>query len=275
MRQVFSSARIENVQAVAKLLADEGIEVRVEDGQRYRRSIRGGFSYREGGSTARASVWVVRSDDQTRARQLLHAAGLLESAAPSATRYLPPSAHAARQQSPRRRTRLRLGLLIVATVALAMWLNQFRNPGWDLPAPAPGRAAPVAIDPSLQAISTVEAVHRVPVPPALAATLASARAAEASTARLCLSVDGADPGEAALDAARATGLEAVPASACPGEAGLLRVSVSDYRTDGSGEGTVEVEVEVEVDTVPGDGPPASERLAVRRDGDHWQLVQDP
>ena len=270
MRQVFSSARIENVQAVAKLLADEGIEVRVEDGQRYRRSIRGGFSYREGGGTApRASVWVVRSDDQTRARQLLHAAGLLESAAPSATRYLPPSAHAARLASPRRRTRLRLGLLIAATVALAIWLNQFRNPGWDLPAPAAGSAPPVALDPSLQAISTAESVHRIPVPPALAAALASARAAEASTARLCLSIDGADPDEAALDAARAAGLDAVPASACPGDADLLRVSVADYRTDGSGEGTVEV------GTARGDRPPASGRLAVRRDGDHWQFVQDP
>ena len=269
MRQVFSSARIENVQAVAKLLADEGIEVRVEDGQRYRRSIRGGFSYREGGPTGRASVWVVRSDDQTRARQLLHAAGLLESAATSATRYLPPSAHAARLQAPRRRTRLRLGLLIVATVALAMWLNQFRNPGWDLPAPAARPAAPAALDPSLQAIGTVESVHRIPVPPALAATLSTARAADASTDRLCLSVDGADPGEAALDAARAAGLDAMPASACPADADLLQVSVSDYRTDGSGEGTVEVA------TARGDGPPTSERLAVRRDGDRWQAVQDP
>src|SRR5690606_17873287 len=140
MRQVFSSARIENVQAVAKLLADEGIEVRVEDGQRYRRSIRRGFRYRErrgngpraavrevrvedgqryrrsirsgfsyresGGNVSRATVWVVRSDDQPRARQLLHAAGLLEATPANPASFLPRSGHAARAASPTRRARM-------------------------------------------------------------------------------------------------------------------------------------------------------------------------
>ena len=145
MRQVFSSARIENVQAVAKLLADEGIEVRVEDGQRYRRSIRSGFSYREsGGNASRASVWVVRSDDQPRARQLLHAAGLLEATPANPASFLPRSGHAARAVAPKRRAQVGLGVFLVAAVALALWLNQFRNPGWDLPTPAT-RTAPMPL----------------------------------------------------------------------------------------------------------------------------------
>lgn len=267
MRQVFSSARIENVQAVAKLLADEGIEVRVEDGQRYRRSIRSGFSYRESGGTApRAAVWVVRSDDQARARQLLHAAGLLEASPANPSSFLPRTGHAARAASPKRRARMTLGLILVAAVALALWLNQFRNPGWDLPAPV-ARPAPadVALDPSLQAIGTVDAVHRIPTPPALAVTLAVAEQARAPDASLCLSIDGQDPGEAAQAAARAAGLDLAPASSCSTADDVLRVDVSDYRTDGSGTGTVALAV------ASGDATPAPRQLDVRREGDAWQV----
>lgn len=267
MRQVFSSARIENVEAVAKLLADEGIEVRIDNGQHYRRSIRGNFSYREGaGNPPRASVWVVRSDDQPRARQMLREAGLLEATPANPNSFLPATGHAARSASPKRRTRLTLGLLIVAAVALALWLNQFRNPGWELPAPAPGAGpATTAIDPSLQQIGTgTEAVHRIPTPPALAATLAAVEQAQAPGAALCLSIDGADAAEAALAAARDAGLDPRPAAACPGDA--LQVSVSDYLTDGSGSGTVEVAV------ARGGGPPVAKRLEVRRDGDEWRVL---
>lgn len=267
MRQVFSSARIENVQAVAKLLADEGIEVRVEDGQRYRRSIRSGFSYREsGGNVSRATVWVVRSDDQPRARQLLHAAGLLEATPANPASFLPRSGHAARAASPTRRARMGLGLILIAAVALALWLNQFRNPGWDLPTPVVRTTpADVALDPSLQAIDTVDAVHRIPTPPALAATLAMAEQARAPGARLCLSVDGQDPGEAMQAAAREVGLDPVPASACPGTDEVLRVDVADYRTDGSGAGTISLSV------TRGGGEAEVQRLDVRREGDAWQV----
>lgn len=268
MRQVFSSARIENVQAVAKLLAGEGIEVRVEDGQRYRRSIRGGFSYRDSGDvSSRASVWVVRSDDQPRARQLLHEAGLLEATPANPSSFLPATGHAARSGSPNRRARFGLGLLVVAAVALAMWLNQFRNPGWDLPAPrqaTSGEAIP-ALDPSLQAISTTDAVYRIPTPPALAVSLAGAVQARAPGAALCLSIDGQEPDAATLAMAAAAGLDAVATPACPAGDRALRVSVSDYRTDGSGAGTIELA------TAAGDAAPVVRRLDVRREGDRWQL----
>ena len=267
MRQVFSSARIENVQAVAKLLADEGIEVRVEDGQRYRRSIRSGFSYREsGGNVSRATVWVVRSDDQPRARQLLHAAGLLEATPANPASFLPRSGHAARAVAPKRRAQVGLGVFLVAAVALALWLNQFRNPGWDLPTEATRTApADLALDPSLQAIDTVDAVHRIPTPPALAVALALAEQARAPGARLCLSVDGQDPGEATRAVAREAGLDPVPASACPAGDDVLHVAVADYRTDGSGAGTISLAV------ARGDATAAVQQLEVRREGDTWEV----
>ena len=79
MRQVFSSARIENVEAVARMLEDAGIEVRISNGRSYRGAIRGNFSYRDGvDGRPRPAVWVLRSDPQPAARPLLREAGQLQ-----------------------------------------------------------------------------------------------------------------------------------------------------------------------------------------------------
>lgn len=277
MQQVFSSARIENAEAVAKLLADEGIEVRLENAGGFRNRIRGNFSYREHAQAApRATVWVVRSDDKPRARQLLREAGLLETSPASRGdqgRFLPSTGHAARMRkaSPARRARFHLGLLVAVAIALALWLNQFRNPGWDLPEPAAGPVAPAPLDPSLQAIGATDAaaVYRIPTPPALAATLAARALADASATTLCLSVDGVADADAALAAARDAGLDPRPADACTGEGDWLRVSVDDYRTDGSGTGTVALAVQR-----PG-ADAGERRLDVRRDGDQWHVADAP
>ena len=45
MRQVFASARLENVEAVAGLLRAEGIEVKISDGRSYRGNRRGTFRF--------------------------------------------------------------------------------------------------------------------------------------------------------------------------------------------------------------------------------------
>ncbi len=279
MRQVFSSARVENAEAVARLLADEGIEVRLENGRSFRNTIRGNFSYREHASpAARASVWVVRSDDQPRARQLLREAGLLEASPANPGNFLPSTGHAARMRasSPVRRARIHLALLIAAAVALALWLNQFRNPGWDLPEPVARPTAPAPLDPALQAIGTdAPEVHRIPTPPALAATLAARALADAPAATLCLSVDGAavaqgdDAATAALAAAREAGLDPRPAEDCADAEDWLQVSVDDYRTDGSGAGTIALAT-----TRPG-ADPDERQLEVRRDGDEWHVAGDP
>src|SRR3546814_1043138 len=67
MRKVFTSARLENVERVAKLLEDDGIEVRITNGRSYKGGIHGNFSYRGEGNKM-PEVWVVRSADQPRAR---------------------------------------------------------------------------------------------------------------------------------------------------------------------------------------------------------------
>ena len=270
MRQVFSSARLENVEAVAKLLADEGIEVRIENGRTFRSSIRGNFSYRDGdaGGT-KPAVWVVRSDDQPRARQLLRDAGLLDAAPSSKNSFLPSAGHAAGAAAPRKRNRMRVGLLVLVAIAIAVALNPLRDPGgWDLPAPRPAAQAPAALDPSLlPVVTSAETAHLIPTPPALAAMLAARESARSPGVPLCLSIDGADPGEPALAAMRDAGLDPTTASACPADGAPLAVAVSGYRTDGSGSGTVEVEV-----ARRGEAPVTS-RLEVRRDDDQWQVLR--
>src|SRR3546814_15713693 len=78
MRKVFTSARLENVERVAKLLEDDGIEVRITNGRSYKGGIHGNFSYRGDGHKM-PEVWVVRSADQPRARALLREAWLMDS----------------------------------------------------------------------------------------------------------------------------------------------------------------------------------------------------
>lgn len=77
MRQIFSSMRLENVERVAELLRDEGIEVRISNGRSYKSGRNRTFSYRDAANTrTQPTLWVVRSDDQVRARQLMRDLGL-------------------------------------------------------------------------------------------------------------------------------------------------------------------------------------------------------
>ena len=69
MRQVFTSSRLENVEGVAQLLREAGIEVRVTNDRSYKGNRRSSFSYREE-TGERPTVWVIRSEDQLRARDL-------------------------------------------------------------------------------------------------------------------------------------------------------------------------------------------------------------
>lgn len=156
--------------------------------------------------------------------------------------------------------------MLGAAVALAMYLNRYRNPGWELPARPPAAGAAAAIDPSLQRIDTVaDSVHRIPVPPALAAALAGAALADAGASRICLAIDGADVDAATLAAAPSL----AAALDCAAGGADLRVAVADYRTDGSGAGTVEVTV------TRGGVAGEARRHAVRRDGDQWQVPAAP
>lgn len=229
MRQVFSSARVENVEGVAKLLREAGIEVKVTDG----RALRGAgfraarrYTDRDGSTPA---VWVMHSNDHPRARQLLRDAGLVESTrAPGG--YAPSSLHApgamGQVAAARRVSRIKMGL--VAGIALAMGAMAFRGCAPAAPV-ADGTPAPVA--PTTQA-SVLDA-GRGPLPlvvagpPAVAPFGAAARVPDAvaravlgsELARdtypaVCIAVDGADAPVAVLRSIAGPPRRVLPASRC-------------------------------------------------------------
>lgn len=270
MRQLFSSPRIENVEAVARLLEEAGIEVRITNGRSYRGAIRGNFSYRDHGSGApRPAVWVIRSDQQPEARRLLREAGLLQ-AAPRSEGFLPPPASVASGDrgllAARGGGRFRYGMLVAVAVAAALAMLAWRaghrdpaGPGTDVAAPTAGAQATRTVPPGgMPVIATLpEEGFVVATPPALAETLLQQAMADAGVDRACLSIDGRDPDAALVAALVARGLDVAPASDCDGAA--LPVAVGEYTTDGSGRGTVRVKL----------GDAADEVLRVRREGRDW------
>ncbi|MDQ3288469.1 MAG: hypothetical protein M3Q42_09450 [Pseudomonadota bacterium] len=141
MRQVFSSPRLENVEGVAQLLRDAGIEVRIVDGRSYKSHLRGNFSYLDNEAT-RPAVWVVRSEQQLPARELLREAGLMDSTRGQSSYTMPvfrseartPAGNAAR----RRAMLMKVGLLAVIAVVmvLGMILTFNRPPAAQLQASA-------------------------------------------------------------------------------------------------------------------------------------------
>ena len=116
MRQVFSSGRLENVEGVAQLLREAGIEIKVIGERGYRQVSRREFSYvgKQRDATEQPAVMVINSEDYKRARELLHDAGLIES--PAAPSYLPESLQpkeAAPPSQQQRIFRIKLVLLVV------------------------------------------------------------------------------------------------------------------------------------------------------------------
>ncbi len=82
MRQMFSSPRLENVEGVNKLLNEAGIETKITQGRSYKGNSRREHSYadkkRQVDPSQYPAVWVIRAEDYTRAREILHQAELLE-----------------------------------------------------------------------------------------------------------------------------------------------------------------------------------------------------
>ena len=133
MRQIFSSARLENVEGVAKLLNEAGIETWVSDSRSYKGPRRRSFSYRESGDkTQPAGVWIVKAEDLTRARILLRDAGLLDSTRADSYLPQPPNSNVPKPSRGSRRTRL------LAVIALAVAVVITVNRGCSTPdAPPP------------------------------------------------------------------------------------------------------------------------------------------
>jgi len=124
MRQVFSSPRLENVERLATVMREAGIEVQVTGGRSYKGGRRRQFSYRDSPrSEESAAVWVVRSEDLPAARQILRDAGLLSSTVDEQGRYAGLSGGFNRPEPPKRGNiglRLRIIVILIAAAVSAM-----------------------------------------------------------------------------------------------------------------------------------------------------------
>lgn len=258
MRQVFTSPRLENVERVASLLHEQGIEARITNGRSYRGSRRSTFSYREADNESpQPAVWVVKSEDQPKARELLREIGLLDSGR-SPTSYLSTSSvdrlgdDAAGDAAKRRAFRIKSALLLGIVFALGMGLLSLRKPAAIKPATTtPHAAAPTlpsaSVAPSTDASPapvSADITYPAQTPTALAAMLVGAELRAHEGTSICLSVDGADPSETVLAQLSSTDRARIRAqSTCaadPSNASAVALQVGDYRTDGSGIGTVKI-----------------------------------
>jgi hypothetical protein len=124
MRQMFSSPRLTNVEGVAQLLNEAGIETKITQDRSYKKVSRREFSFRGQPADAgnQPAVWVIKPEDYFQARQILHDAGLLD--AKPADSYIPEALtfrDRADADPQKRISRLRLVLLfVIGTMAAAM-----------------------------------------------------------------------------------------------------------------------------------------------------------
>jgi hypothetical protein len=241
MRQVFSSARLENVEAVAKLLEDAGIEVRVTEGRSYKGNLRS-RSYTEQ-DAPKPAVWVVKSEDQVRAREILREAGLIDSTRPGES-FITPTFRSeapvtAKTPAQKRAFRLKLGLLaaIVVIIALAM-VRTFTQAPEEESQPA--------------AVQTFDG-RAAPTPESLALVV-FARELTDDKLVLCLAIDGEDAPAAVIAGIGQPSNTVVPASQCvrvfdpetgshhaPTGRPALLAEVRAFRPTAADAGTVEFE----------------------------------
>ncbi len=200
MRQVFTSARLENVETVAKMLEDDGIEVRITNGRSYKGSVRRNFSYREGGNEGpQPAVWIVKSEDQPRARAILREHGLIDSTraseGPAAPTFI-EVAPARTIRAPQNRVfKLKVGILLV--IAAILGLMMFQNLG--------RKSAPDAIPAQPGA---------APVPQALAQLIFEKEIVAGDAKVACLSIDGKDAPLPLVEKLIRPNLAVAPGSSC-------------------------------------------------------------
>jgi len=199
MRQVFSSPRLENVESVAKLLSDAGIEVRVTHGRSYKGGIRSRASYSDD-TSPKPAVWIVKSEDQLRAREILRDNGLIDSTKPGES-FITPSFRfeepaTAKSSAQKRAFRIKLGLLAVIVVVLALVLLRGLSGSGQVATPAPiydGRV-----------VATPETV----------AMVVFAKELPKDNVVICVAADGTDASAAVIAALQRPSNTVVPASEC-------------------------------------------------------------
>ena len=275
MRLVFTSPRLPNVEGVARMLQDAGIEVRITDGRSYKSAWTGRRTYRDpedGGS--HPAVWVVKSEDQPLARKLLRDAGMLGTTNQTSDSYLAPSVHddlGARAPTPERRAwRLKIWVLIAIAVALALAFGAMRKPR---PVP-PARPSTMQTPTPLPAPVIKPQTYRAETPPALALMLVSAELEARQPGITCVLVDG-QPDPALSAQLRREGLTIDPASGCAralGSQPVLQIDVSGYTTDGSGTGTVAIASMLR-DTA-GTSRTQRRTVEVQREGVEWRVLRE-
>jgi hypothetical protein len=115
MRQIYSSPRQANIDRVVELMAEHGIQTSVSNRRAYQGADWKRFSYSaKGDRDSWPQVWVIRSDDQTRARQVLREAGL-----EPATRFADElaAARGAGDTSRHKQASMRVKLIVFALIA--------------------------------------------------------------------------------------------------------------------------------------------------------------
>lgn len=200
MRQVFTSARLENVEAVAKLLGDADIEVRITNGRSYKGNLRGSSYSNQ--DAPKPAVWVVKSGDQVRAREILREAGLIDSTRPGES-FITPTFRSeepaiAGTPAQKRAIRLKLGLLVVIVVIIALAMVRTCSR-----APDESEVAPVQVFDG----------RSVPTPESLARVVFAKELTDKNLV-LCLAIDGKDAPASVISGIGQPSRPVVPASQC-------------------------------------------------------------
>lgn len=211
MRQVFSSPRLENTEAVAQMLREAGIEIRISNGRSYKGWRRGTFRYTDR-SPPESAVWVVRAEDQTRARAMLREAGLIDTTRGEAHSYRMPGFHSQADDGGTRKRNGRIKMFLLAAIALVLAMSFLGGLGDD-PAPAP---APVATTPPAPSTAPAEATGDATETAlsAIARVIFADELATAGVPVVCLGVAGRDASPALIESLPSPQRTLVPASAC-------------------------------------------------------------
>ena len=126
MRQIYSSARLENIERMVALLREHGIETRVTELPVYRRASYDRPSFRDRDADNWPKVWLAHADDLPRARELLRGMGI----DPEPGRRIGELVFSDTRAARGRRAIGRVRLLLLAVIAALLLGMLLRALGW-------------------------------------------------------------------------------------------------------------------------------------------------
>lgn len=255
MRQVFTSARLTNVEQVAQMLREAGIEVKVTEGKSFNSGgFRGTRSYVDA-EAKKPAVWVVKSEDQVRAREILREEGLIDSTRGGDNAYALPAFRTVeneRAASPTAKRAFRIKMALIAGIVIVLVVVLLRSFGSRAPAPT---ALPASASASVASeVAAAPFGTRQPVLPSVARAVLAQELAKDTFPAVCIALDGMDAPADVLAAAAKPGRTVLPASQCrrvadeaAGSAVIatgaeaLMVEVFNFVPSAAGAGTVQVD----------------------------------